>query len=390
MADPSRIYLDNAATSWPKPEGVYQAVDAFQRESGAAVGRGATQAAVGLQSTVDRCRQRAARLLGAESAERIVFTFNGTDSLNLAIHGLLAPGDHVVTSVAEHNSVLRPLRFAADRIDVIVDYLPVGPDGVVDPSSAVEVIRPETKLVALTHVSNVTGAIQPIADVGEIARKAGAVLLVDGAQSAGHVPIDLGSLPVDLFACSGHKGLLGPLGTGLLCLGPEVEQRLLPIRQGGTGSLSEDDAQPTTLPDRYEAGNHNAPGLVGLEAALEWIESRTVEELRRHEQALTRRLAEQLQGTEGVTLYGPHDHSRRTGVVSLSVDGIAPQEAATVLDQNFHVEARAGLHCAPRMHHALGTIGHGGTLRLSPGPFTTPDQIDAAATAVRELAAALH
>jgi cysteine desulfurase family protein len=388
MANPPRIYLDNAATSWPKPEAVYQAVDAYQRELGVAVGRGATQAAVRLQSIVERCRQRAARLLGASSAERIIFTFNGTDSLNQAIHGLLAAGDHVVTSVAEHNSVLRPLRSAIERLGIDVTYLPVDAEGIVDPAAAVQAIRPGTKLVALTHISNVTGAIQPIVDVGEIAHQAGALFLVDGAQSAGHVLIDLKSLPVDLFACSGHKGLLGPLGTGLLYLGPRIGEQLLPLRQGGTGSLSEDDNQPTTLPDRYESGNHNAAGLVGLEAALAWIEEQTVEKLRNHEQALVSRLIDGLDEVQGVTRYGPQDLARRTGVVSLSIAGLPPQEAASILDQSFQIETRAGLHCAPRMHQALGTAQQAGTVRLSPGPFTTSDQVDAAVRALGEVATA--
>lgn len=384
----ARIDLDKAATSWPKPDGVYAAVDRYQRELGVAVGRGSTHAAVELQAIVNRCRQRAARLLGAESPQRIIFTFNGTDGLNQAIHGLLEPGDHVVTSVAEHNSILRPLRAAVDRLGADVTYLPVDADGLVDPAAVAEVIGPDTKLLALTHASNVTGAVQPIVDVGEIAREAGALFLVDAAQSAGHLPIDLGSLPVDLLACSGHKGLLGPLGTGLLYVRPGVEERLRPLRQGGTGSQSEEDTQPATLPDRYESGNHNAPGLVGLEAALAWIEERTVGALRSHDQALTGRLVDGLSSVPNLTLHGPQGSELRVGVVSLSVQGLAPQEAATILDQNFHVETRAGLHCAPRMHQALGTSRLGGTLRLSVGPFTTEEDIDAALAAIREVAAA--
>lgn len=385
----SRIYLDNAATSWPKPDAVYGAVDRYQRELGVAVGRGATHAAIELQGIVDRCRQRAARLLGAESAERIIFTFNGTDALNQALHGLLGPGDHVLTSVVEHNSVLRPLRTAIERLGVEVSYLPVDSRGIINPDDVAAAIGPDTRLVALTHASNVTGAIQPIAEVGAIVAETDAVFLVDAAQTAGHLPINLADLPVDLLACPGHKGLLGPLGTGLLYFRPGVEKQVRPLRQGGTGSQSETDQQPEVLPDRYESGNHNAPGLVGLEAALAWIEQHTVERLHEKETELTQRLLEGLEEVTGLKVYGPKDASDRVGVVSVGIDGLNPQEAASILDENFRIETRAGFHCAPRMHQSLGTDARGGTLRLSIGAFTTPAEVDAAIAALRDVATAV-
>jgi cysteine desulfurase / selenocysteine lyase len=388
MKSPPRIYLDNAATSWPKPTAVYDAVDRYQREVGVPVGRAATHAGVELQSLVDRCRQRAARLLKAESAERILFTFNGTDALNQAIHGLLGPGDHVLTSVAEHNSVLRPLRAAVERLGVEVSYLPTDAQGVINPDDVAAAIGADTKLVVLTHASNVTGAVQPIEEVGSIVRETDGVFLVDAAQTAGHLPINLAELPIDLLACSGHKGLLGPLGTGLLFVRPGVEKRLRPVRQGGTGSQSETDQQPATLPDRYESGNHNAPGLVGLEAALTWIEEQTVERIHDQETALTQQLLAGLKEITGLKVYGPQEAGNRVGVVSLGIEGLNPQEAASILDENFHIETRAGLHCAPRMHQALGTDARGGTLRLSLGAFTTSADIDAAIAALREVTAA--
>jgi cysteine desulfurase family protein len=383
---PSRIYLDNGATSWPKPDCVYDAVDAWQRESGVAVGRGATRRGMQLQQIVDRCRRRAARLLNAEAPERVVFTFNATDGLNLALHGSLAAGDHVVTSVMEHNSVLRPLRDLQDRLGVTVSYVDADADGLVDPDDMLRAMTPRTRLVALLHASNVTGTIQPTEHVGRAAREAGALFLVDAAQSAGQLPIDVRRMQADLLACSGHKGLLGPLGTGLLYVRPGIEDRLRSVRQGGTGSLSEMDAQPGQLPDKYESGNHNAPGLVGLDAGMGWLLEQGLETIRTQEARLTGTLREGLEEVPGVTLYGPPSATDRTGVVSFNVDGLEPQDTAAILDENFGIEVRAGLHCAPWAHQAIGTFHSGGTVRMSVGPFTTEQEIDSAVAAVCELA----
>jgi cysteine desulfurase / selenocysteine lyase len=383
----SRIYLDNAATSFPKPAPVYEAVDRAQREVGAAEGRSATRAAMQVHQVVERGRERAARLLGAESSQRIVFTFNATDSLNLALYGLLRRGDHVVTSVIEHNSILRPLRHLADR-GVTVTHVAADAEGRVNSSDVKSAIQKNTRLVALVHASNVTGTIQPIDDVGKIARSAGALFLVDAAQTAGHLPIDVSQSPIDLLACAGHKGLLGPLGTGLLYVRPGVEEQLQSVRQGGTGTNSESDRQPDRVPEKYEAGNHNVPGLFGLEAALEWLEERGVAEVSRHERQLTARLLEGLSGLPRLRIYGPKSIDERVAVVSISIEGLGPQELAAVLDDSFSIETRAGLHCAPGAHRSLGTVTSGGTLRLSPGAFTTNAEIDAAISALREIAVA--
>ena len=384
-----RIYLDNAATSWPKPAAVYDAIDDYNRNLGVAVGRGAFQQAIDVQGIVDRCRKRAADLLGAESWDRIVFTFNGTDSLNLALQGLLAAGDHVVTSDVEHNSVLRPLQELNRRAGVEISVVAADRTGRIDPADVRAALRPNTKLVAMIHASNVTGTIQPIADVAEIAREAGVLCLVDAAQSAGHLPIALKTMPVDLLACPGHKGLLGPLGTGLLYMRPGVEQQLQSIRQGGTGSNSEDDRQPEMLPDKYESGNHNAPGLCGLEAALAWIQERGVESIRAHEQELTSRLLEGLERIERLKLHGPCDAEKQVGVVSVTIPDFEPQVLASILDESFGIQTRAGLHCAPGIHRALGTFEGGGTVRISVGSFTTTSEIDAAVTGLAELAGAV-
>lgn len=382
---PMRIYLDNAATSFPKPPAVYAAVDDYQRRIGAAVGRGAYREAVEAQRIVDRCRQFAAQQLGAESPDRIVFTFNGTDGLNLALLGICRPGDHVITTELEHNSVLRPLRWLLDHRDVAVTILHPNARGLIEPADIRAQLRPTTRLVAVQHASNVTGVIQPVADICTVARQANVLTLVDAAQTAGHWPIDLTQLPIDVLVCPGHKGLLGPLGTGLVYIRTGIEREITCYRLGGTGTQSEDDHQPETMPDRYEAGNHNGPGLAGLAAGLGFLQERTVETIRRHEMDLTGRLTEELQRLTGVRVYGHEAAGSYVGVVSFTIEGFAPQEVASILDESFGVQARAGLHCAPGVHRFLGTFATGGTIRFSVGPFTTIQDVESAVIAVREL-----
>lgn len=383
----TRIYLDNAATSFPKPETVYAAVDHFNRNVGVSLGRSSYRDAMDAQNVVTRCRTRAAELLGAESPDRIAFTCNGTDSLNMALHGLLQPGDHVVTTVMEHNSVLRPLRDLRDRLGIEVSYVRADQLGRVAVEDVRQAMRPTTRLVSVIHASNVTGAIQPIEDIAEVAKALGAVFLLDAAQSAGHLPINVSELPVDLLACAGHKGLLGPLGVGLLYLRPGMEEQVRSIRQGGTGSVSEEERQPDSLPDKYESGNHNGAALFGLEAALQYLEQRGIESIQQHEHELTTRLLAALQGVHGLTIHTPAED--RVGVVSVAIDGFEPQVASSILDESFGVQTRAGLHCAPGAHRAIGTFDLGGTVRLSVGPFTTTDDIDAAANALQEIASAV-
>ncbi len=385
-----RIYLDNAATSFPKPTAVYDAVDRYQRSSGVSIGRGAYREAIASQRMLDQCRQRAAMLLGAEEPDRIVFTYSGTDGLNMALAGLCRPGDHVVTSELEHNSVLRPLRWLSETRGVEVSFVAPRSNGRVEPADVRAALRPNTRLVAIQHASNVTGVVQPIAEIGEVARANGSLTLIDAAQTAGHLPMDLSQWPIDVLACPGHKGLLGPLGTGLVYIRPGIERQLDCYRLGGTGTHSEDDHQPTQMPERYESGNHNAPGLAGLNAALEHLQSETVEAVRRAEVELTGRLVEGLRSLARVTVYGHAsrgEHSLpQVGVVSFNVKGFAPHEAASILDDSFGIQARAGLHCAPGVHRWLGTLDTGGTIRFSVGPFTTPAEIDHAIASVHELA----
>ncbi len=387
MAGDPRIYLDNAATSWPKPEAVYAIVDRYQRELGAPAGRSAYREANEVERLIEDARRRLADAIHAEDRRRVIFTCNGTDSLNIALHGLLRPGDHVITSVVEHNSVLRPLRYLERSRDVEVTRVGCDRQGRIDPDEIRAAIRPQTRLIALVHASNVTGAVQPLEEVGRIARQHEVLFLVDAAQSVGHMPIDVRALSAHLLAAPGHKGLLGPLGTGFLYVAPGVEQQLEPVRQGGTGTQSENDSQPQSMPDRYESGNHNVPGILGLGAGLAYVAERGIGELRAHDQRLTSQLLQGLRDIAGVTVYGPHDTEHRVGVVGITVEGWEPQDLATTLDTVCRVQVRAGFQCAPLLHCALGTASGGGTIRFSLGAFNTAEHIDIAIQAVAELAA---
>lgn len=380
------VYLDNAATSWPKPETVYQAVDDYQRRLGAPAGRSAYRDAAEVELAVAAARSAVARLIGAEEPARIIFTQNGTQGLNFAIHGLLRPGDHVVTTIAEHNSVLRPLRDLENDGQISVSRVPVDGAGIVDPDEIRAALTAATRLIALTAASNVTGAVQPIEAVGRLAREAKVRFLVDAAQAVGHWPLAVKEVHADLVAAPGHKGLLGPLGTGFLYLAPGIEQELRSIQQGGTGSRSDQDVQPAEMPDKYESGNLNVPGLIGLRAGVEYVLERTVEVLRQEEQTLTAELLAGLHDTAAVKIYGPTDPAARVGVVSLTFADFDPQVLAALLDSTYQIQTRAGLHCAPLMHQALGTLAQGGTLRLSLGPFNQIEEVRQFLGALNELA----
>lgn len=383
----TRCYLDNAATSYPKPDTVLDAVSSYLRDSGAPAGRSAYRLAMEVGRLVERCRQSAARLLGVPASRQLVFTCNGTDSLNLALLGYCRPGDHVVTTTWEHNSVLRPLKFLAEQRQVDVTLLEPDSRGLIDPAQVQDQLREETRLVAIQHANNVVGTIQPIAEIGRLVKAHGAAFLVDAAQSAGHLPLDMTEMSIDLLAASGHKGLLGPLGMGVLAISERVVAELTPLRMGGTGTRSEDDRQPTELPEKYESGNHNVPGLVGLAASLEWLGGQPAELHRSHEQALTQRLWDGLNDHAGLRLLGPSPQDvDRVAVISLQLDSLSPQDAAAILDEHFAIECRAGLHCAPGVHRSLGTFETGGTLRLSPGRFTTEAEIDWSIAAISTIA----
>lgn len=382
------IYLDHAATSWPKPPGVAEAMVRVMADAGANPGRAGHRMAIDAGRAVYDARAAVAELLNAPDPLRVVFGLNVTEALNLALVGLLRPGDHVVTSSMEHNSVMRPLR-ALERDGVLVTVVPCSPEGALDPDDVERALRPNTALIALNHASNVVGTLLPVEQVARIARSRGIPLLVDAAQTAGAYPIDLQATPIDLLAFTGHKSLYGPMGTGGLVLGEGFDEgRLRPLKRGGTGSRSEHEEQPSFLPDACESGTLNVPGLAGLAAGIAWVMEQGVAAIRRHGEALTTGLVEGLAETPGVMVYGPraaNGGAPRTATVSFNVEGMDPATVGYRLDEEHGVLCRVGLHCSPAAHRTLGTFPRG-TVRFGLGATTTPDEVQAALAAVRALA----
>lgn len=383
----TRIYLDNAATSFPKPDAVWQAMDHFNRNNGCAVGRGTSEAAQQLAATVLRCRRQLCRLLGAHDPSQVILTFNGTDSLNQAIHGLCRQGDHVVVSDQEHNSVTRPLFTLAGEGRIQLTVVASRDDGRIDPDRFNDAVRSDTRMIVCQHASNVTGLIHPIADIVDVARSKRCISLIDAAQTMGCLPLNLTEIPADVVCAPGHKGLLGPLGTGVLYLRPGIEKEIRPLRQGGTGASSESELQPTTLPEMLESGNHNAPGIVGLDAALGYVLGQGPDAIHRREIELLNWFIERLAQIPTLRMIG-HRTAERVALVSVTAERAEPQILASLLDQEFHVETRAGLHCAPAAHRMLGTLP-AGTLRFSLGPFTTQSELEIAAEAIHRLSVEL-
>ncbi len=377
------IYLDNAATSYPKPEAVYRAVDGFMREIGASSGRGAYRQALLADKAVFSAREAIGKLFGINDVSRIVFTSNATESLNLAIKGLLKAGDHVVTSSMEHNAVWRPLKRLESERHIQITVVSCSRDGSLRAEDIAKVIRPNTRLVVMTHASNVAGTLLPAGEVGAVARERGVLFLVDAAQTAGTYPIDVRALGADLLAFTGHKGLFGPMGTGGLFIREGVE--LLPLKEGGTGGDSILESQPDHLPDRFEAGTLNVSGIAGLLAGVDFILHEGIGRIRDKEKELTGYFLQALERIPGIEVYGPEDPEKQVGVVSLNVPGVMAQDVARVLDQAYGVMARSGLHCAPMAHRTIGTIDRG-TVRFGIGYFNTITEIDTAVQALAEIA----
>jgi len=383
-----RCYFDNAATSFPKPEAVHEAMMHYARQVGASAGRGAYREAIETGQIIEETRRRIARLIGAERPSSIIMTCNCTDGLSLAIKGILTEqGGHVVTTQMEHNSVLRPLAALAQRQGVEATYVRADGAGLVDPDEIARAVRPDTKLIALVHGSNVCGSVQQVEAVGRLAPERGIVYMVDAAQTIGHLPVDVEAMHVDLLAFPGHKGLLGPLGTGALYIREGLDERLWTLKEGGTGSKSEVPQQPDFMPDKFEAGSHNAIGIAGLCAGVGHVLERGVESIREHERALCEAFMAATGSVAGLKVFGPTDLNKRVGVFSVRVDGYDPAELAAVMEERFGVLTRPGLHCAPFAHQALGTLDTGGTTRLSMGPFLTVEQVHYAAQALVEIAA---
>ena len=379
------IYFDNAATSWPKPPGVIEAVVQCMTEAGANPGRSGHRMSVAAARLVYEARESLAALLGADDPLRIVLTLNVTEALNLALRGLLHPGDHVITSAVEHNAVMRPLR-ALERQGVEVSVVPCTPEGVLDPQDIEAAITDRTSLIVLNHASNVIGTLLPVAEVGNIARDYGLLFLVDAAQTAGAYPIDVQEMQIDLLAFTGHKALGGPMGTGGLWVGQRVgTNEMEPLKRGGTGSLSEHEEQPDFLPDVYESGTANTPGIAGLGAAVRWVLEKGVAAIRAHEVMLTRRLIGGLLAIRDVTVYGTREAERQTATVSLNVHGMEPSDVAFHLDEEYGIMCRSGLHCSPAAHRTIDTFPRG-TVRLSMGVLNTADEVDTVLDAITRLA----
>jgi cysteine desulfurase family protein len=399
--------MDNAATSFPKPPVVHQAMMRFATTLGASPGRGGYAEAREAGRLMAQCRQRIVELIHGDRAhpENVIFTLNTTDALNLAIRGLLEPAStsksshrsarsqgHVITTELDHNSILRPFNAIVDRWGLNQTRVACDPQtGLVDPEDIRRAIRPDTALIALLHGSNVTGTLQPIRAIGRIAREHEIPFLVDAAQTLGHVPVDVEADFIDLLAFPGHKGLLGPLGTGALYIRPGLEKRLQTIREGGTGSVSERDTQPDFLPDRFEAGSHNAIGIIGLSEGVAWILEQTVAKLWGHEQDLCRAMIDGLTengAMPGLTYYGPQSIQHRCGVFSVRIDPESgppfdhPQALSDLLERDYGILTRAGLHCAPGAHRTIGTLDRAGTSRFSFGPFLTPQDVSYACDAL--------
>jgi len=372
------IYLDNASTTWPKPPAVAEAVARFISEIGASPGRGGYKHAVKAERIVSDVRRRLVDLIGGDDVDRMILTTSCTDSLNIAIKGALSEGDHVVTTMLEHNSVNRPLEALKDAGVITLTRVGFSDDGFVDPDDIAKAVRPNTRLITLNHASNVLGTIQPAAEVGRIAREHDALFLLDAAQSIGVLNIDMNELGCDLLAFPAHKELLGPPGVGGLYVGPRA--RLRPFREGGTGIDSASRVQPVELPFALESGTANAPGIAGLQAALDYV--RPADTLV-HMHRLVGMMIGSLGDNSRIRILGTLDATRRVGTLAFVVEGIAADDFGAMMDETYGIAVRSGLHCAPYVHRQLTTFPDG-AVRVSPGPFTKPEEIETACKCILE------
>ena len=368
------IYMDNAATSWPKPPEVMKAMALALEFAGGNPGRSGHRLSIAAGRIMLDVREKVAALFGVDDPLRVIFTINATAALNLGIQGTLRSGDRVLTSSMEHNSVMRPLRHL-EQAGVQLDVVPSRADGSCDLELWSKALENPARLVVVNHASNVVGTLAPLAELAELAHRAGAIFLVDAAQTAGVVPIDMKKTGIDLLAFAGHKGTLGPGGTGALVIHDDFDHGLIrPILFGGTGSLSDKEMHPDFLPDKLESGTLNVPGLAGLGAGIDWLNARGVEAVRAHEKRLTAALLEGLSLIRGVEVYGGLDPEKCVATVSFATPGRSVSELGSRLDEEYEVLCRVGLHCAPLAHRTIGSFPRG-TVRLAPGNFTTPEDI---------------
>ena len=379
------IYLDNAATSFPKPEAVYTFMDQFYRRFGVNPGRSGFDLCVEAGDVLEDTRRNLARFFGGRDPSRLVFSSNSTDALNLAIFGLLRKGDHAISTTLEHNSVLRPLCHLSQDEGVEVDYVPFDERGFVDPDDFKARFRVNTRLVVVNHASNVIGTVQPVKEIGRLCRERGIPFLIDASQTAGKIPIDVQDLNVDVVAFTGHKSLLGPTGIGGLYVEEGIEIRH--TRAGGTGVRSAVRRHLDEYPWRLEYGTTNVLGVAGLSAGLRWLQEKGLEEIHRHEMSLVARLRDGLRDVEGVVAYCQDDLSDHIAVFVFNVEGVEASNTGTMLDVEHGVACRTGLHCAPLVHEEIGTTAIHGAARFGIGPFNTETDIDRTLEAVKEIAA---
>ena len=386
VEDPSPlIYLDNGATSFPKPEEVYVYMDDFYRRYGVNPGRSGYDLCIESGDLVEATRRLLCAFFGGTDPSRLVFGYNATDALNLAIFGLLQPGDHAVTTHVEHNSSLRPL-WTLQQQGVDVDWVDFDGNGYIDPEEVISKLQPRTRAVVINHGSNVIGTVQPVAAIGKACRVRGIPLVLDVSQTAGMLPLDMESLGAGVICFTGHKSLMGPMGIGGMYVHPDVELRQ--VRAGGTGVRSAQRHHLEEYPYRMEYGTPNLPGIAGLNAGVKWVQARGVAAIHRHEMELWRQLRDGLRGIEGVTLYCADEvpGRERISVVSFNVAGVEAGDVGTMLDVDHGIACRTGLHCAPMVHEHLGTDRMHGSVRFGVGPFNTAEQVATAVSAVGEIA----
>jgi len=375
------IYLDNAATSFPKPKTVYQNVTKAMTKYGANPGRGSHAMAIEGAKVIYETRELLAQLFNLDDPMKVIFTFNATDALNLAIKGLLKSGDHVIVTSMEHNSVLRPV-MELEKIGVDNTIVSCETDGKIDILNIEKEIRTNTKLIITTHVSNLTGTIFPIEEISRMCKEHQITYLLDASQSAGVLDIDMQKLNIDFIAFPGHKGLLGPQGTGALLINSDIQMNQL--KEGGTGSESSSLHQPDFYPDKFEAGTPNLPGIAGLNAGLKYILNRGTKSILSHEKEIIDLFINELKNNDKIQIYGPKDINDRCGVVPINIIGIDSSEVAYILDTKYNIAVRPGLHCAPLAHKTIGTEKIG-AVRFSVGPFNTKADILATVKAINEI-----
>jgi len=379
------LYLDNAATSWPKPPGVAPAMVHFIESVGANPGRSGHRLSVKAARIVYDAREALARFFNMPDPLRVIFGLNITDGINLALHGLLKQGDHVVTTSMEHNAVMRPLH-QKEKFGVEFTQVACEQDGTLNPEQIESAIQPNTRLVVVNHASNVCGTLLPIKEIGKIVRDAGLLFLVDSAQSAGAIEIDMAGDLIDLLAFTGHKSLYGPMGTGGLIVGKRVDvQELSSLRQGGTGSRSEREEQPDFMPDCYESGTSNAVGLAGLLASLTWLNNVEVQKIQADEEKLCQQMINGLMEIPNIRVYGTHDAKKQTATVAWNMKGVEPSTIGMRLDEEFGILCRVGLHCAPSAHRTIGTFPDG-CVRFGLGAFNSEPDVERALQSVARIA----